>query len=208
MKAVLNLAYLFLSLSALACLAVAADAPVLKPPPGVKVAIIMFEDMQCPSCAANYPVVEEAGKSHGVPVLLRDFPLGPGHPWSFEAAVWARFFDGQSEALGRNFRAYIFKNQPQINPGNLIQFVQKFGNENHVRVPFAVDPEGTLKAKVTADRDLGLSLGVKNTPTVFVVSNTQSTQVDTIDNLSQIIEEVQKNAAPAPPAKSARKKAA
>jgi protein-disulfide isomerase len=208
MKAVLNLACLFLSLSALACLAVAADAPVLKPPPGIKVAIIMFEDMQCPSCAANYPVVQEAGKSHGVPVLLRDFPLGPSHPWSMDAAVWARFFDTKSEALGGNFRAYIFKNQPQINPGNLRQYVQKFGDENHVPLPFAVDPEGKLKAKVQADRDLGLSLGVKLTPTVFVVSNTQSTQVDTIDNLSQIIEEVQKKAAPAPPAKSAAKKKA
>jgi protein-disulfide isomerase len=207
MKAVLNLAYLFLSLSALACLAVAADAPVLKPPPGVKVAIFMFEDMQCPACAANYPVVEEAGKAHGVPVLLRDFPLGPSHPWSFDAAVWARFFDSKSEALGSNFRTYIFKSQPQINPGNLRQFVQKFGDDNHVPVPFAVDPEGKLKAKVEADRDLGKSLGVRTTPTVFVVSNTQSTQVE-IDNLSQVIEDMQKKAAPATPAKSAKKKAA
>jgi hypothetical protein len=206
MKAVLNLAYLFLVLSALACLGFGVDAPALKPPPGAKVAIVMFEDMECPSCALNYPVVEEAGRTHNVPVVLRDFPLGAAHPWSFDAAVWARFFDTKSDALGHEFRAYIFKNQPQIIPGNLRQYVQKFADENHVPLPFASDPEGKLKAKVQADRDLGISLGIKQTPTIFVVSNTESTQVDTLDHLSQIVEEMQKKVAPATPAKSAAKK--
>jgi protein-disulfide isomerase len=208
MKAVPKFAYLILGLFALACLGFAAEAPVLKPPPGTKVAVVMFEDMGCPSCAANYPVVEEAGKSHHVPVLLRDFPLGPSHPWSLEAAVWARFFDTKSEALGSDFRAYIFKNQPQINPTNLRQWVRKFGDENHVPLPFAVDPEGKLKAKVQADHELGMSLGVSQTPTVFVVSNTESQKVDSIDNLSQIIEDMQKKATPATPAKSTAKKKA
>jgi protein-disulfide isomerase len=206
MKAALNSAYLLLVLSALACLGFGVDAPALKPPPGAKVAIVMFEDMECPSCALNYPVVEEAGRTHNVPVVLRDFPLGASHPWSFDAAVWARFFDTKSEALGRDFRAYIFKNQPQIIPGNLRQYVQKFADENHVPLPFASDPEGKLQAKVQADRDLGMSLGIKQTPTIFVVSNTESTQVDTLDHLSQIVEEMQKKVAPATPAKSATKK--
>jgi protein-disulfide isomerase len=206
MKAVLKSAYLFLILAVLASLGFGVDAPVLKPPPGAKVAIVMFEDMQCPSCALNYPVVEETGRTHNVPVVLRDFPLGSAHPWSFEAAVWARFFDTKSDALGRDFRAFIFKNQPQIIPGNLRQYVQKFADENHVPLPFATDPEGKLKAKVLADHDLGMSLGIKSTPTIFVVSNTETTQVDTLDHLSQIVEEMQKKAAPAAPAKSGAKK--
>jgi protein-disulfide isomerase len=206
MKAVLNIAFLFLGLSALACLGSAAEAPVLKPPAGAPVAIVMFEDMECPSCALNYPVVEEAGRAHHVPVVLRDFPLGPSHPWSFDAAVWARFFDTKSDAVGRDFRAYIFKNQSQIIPGNLRQYVQKFADENHIPLPFAFDPEGKLKAKVQADHDLGMSLGVKQTPTIFVVSNTEMTQVDTLDHLSQVIEEVQRKVVPAAPAKSAAKK--
>jgi Thioredoxin len=211
MKAVLNLACLFLGLRALAGPGFGADASSLKPPPGAKVAIVMFEDMECPSCAFNYPMVEEAGRSHHVPVLLRDFPLGPSHPWSFDAAVWARFFDTKSDALGRDFRAFIFKNQPQIIPGNLRQYVQKFADDNHVPLPFAYDPEGKLKAKVQADHDLGLSLGLRETPTVFVVSNVESKKVDTLDqdHLSQIIEDVQKNAPATPaPAKAVSKKKA
>jgi len=202
MKAVSNLARALLIVSCLACLGIAADDSSLKPPPGAKVAIVMFEDMECPSCAANYPVVEEAGRTHHIPVLLRDFPLGPKHPWSFDAAVWARFFDSKSEQIGRDFRAYIFKNQPQITPANLRQYVEKFANDNKVALPFANDPEGKLKAKVQADHDLGLKLGVNSTPTIFVVSNTESHQVDRIENLSQVIEDVQKKVPAAPPVRS------
>ncbi len=213
MKAVLNFACVLLTVPALACFGFGADASSLKPPPGAKVAIVMFEDMECPSCAANYPLVEEAGKAHRVPVVLRDFPLGPNHPWSFEAAVWARFFDTKSEQTGRDFRAYIFKNQPQITPVNLRQWVEKFANDNHIPLPFAYDPEGKLKAKVQADHDLGVNLGIRQTPTIYVVSNTGAQQVDRIENLSPMIEDMQKKAgpaAPATPAKSAvhKKKAA
>ncbi len=206
MKALLKTVFVFLAVAAAAYPGFAADASSLKPPPGARVAIVMFEDMECPSCAANYPVVEEAGKAHNVPVLLRDFPLGPKHPWSFEAAVWARFFDTHSEQAGRDFRAYIFKNQPQITPGNLRQYVEKFANDNHTPLPFAYDPEGKLKAKVQADHDLGVSLGINQTPTIFVVSNTGSQQVDRVENLSQIIEDMQKKAPPATPAKSVASK--
>jgi protein-disulfide isomerase len=210
MKATLHSAFLFLAVLSLAGLGFAADASSLKPPPGAKVAIVMFEDMECPSCAANFPVVEQAGKAHNVPVVLRDFPLGPTHPWSFDAAVWARFFDTKSEALGRDFRAYIFKSQPQITPGNLRQYVQKFADDNHVPLPFISDSEGKLKAKVEADHDLGLRLGINQTPTIFVVSNTESQQVDKPEHLPQIIEDMQKKAGPATPAKTrtaAKKKA-
>jgi protein-disulfide isomerase len=206
MKAVLNVFYLLLAASVVACLAFAADGSGLKPPPGAKVAIVMFEDMECPSCAANYPLVEEAGKANHVPVVLRDFPLGPKHPWSFEAAIWARFFDTKSEETGRSFRAYIFKNQAQIAPGNLRQYVEKFGNDNHIPLPFAYDPEGKLKAKVQADHDLGMSIGINQTPTIFVVTNTESRQVEKVDQISQIVEEMQKKATPAAPTKAAATK--
>jgi protein-disulfide isomerase len=210
MKAVLHSAFLFLAVLTLAGLGLAADASSLKPPPGARVAIVMFEDMECPSCAANFPGVEQAGKAHNVPVVLRDFPLGPRHPWSFDAAVWARFFDTRSETLGRDFRAYIFKSQPLITPGNLRQYVQKFADDNHVPLPFVIDPEGKLKSAVQADHDLGLRLGINQTPTIFVVSNTGSQQVDTVEHLPQIIEDMQKKAGPATPAKTrttAKKKA-
>jgi protein-disulfide isomerase len=186
----------FSALMVLPLCAYAADGSSLKPPAGVKVAVVMFEDLECPSCAFNYPKVWDAANTHHVPVVLKDFPLGPSHPWSMEAAVWARFFDTQSEKMGEEFRGYIFRNQSAIYPSNLRQYVQKFADEKHVSVPFALDPGDKLKAKVTADHDLGVKIGITQTPTIFVVSNTESREVTQADQLGQIIEEVQRKAGP------------
>lgn len=193
--------FVILSLVTVSANLFAADGSSLKPPAGARVAIVMFEDMECPSCAFNYPTVEQAGESHNIPVVLRDFPLGPKHPWSFEAAVDARFFDTKSEKLGRDFRAYIFRNQPQINPNNLHEYVQKFADDNKVPLPFAIDPQGALKAKVDADHDLGMRIGINQTPTIFVVSNNGAQQVEKLEELNQVIEDMQKKAGPATPAK-------
>lgn len=182
---------------AFSVLGFSADASSLKPPPGAKVAVVMFEDMECPDCARAYPVVWEAAKAHHIPVVLHDFPLSK-HPWSFDAAVYARFFDAKSEKLGDDFRGYIFQNQPQITRDNLLQYVQKFADENKVPLPFAVDPLGKLKEKVQADYALGQRLGLEHTPTIFVIGNggpsTPFVEVVDRDQLSQIIEDMQKKA--------------
>ena len=38
------------------------DTSMLKPPPGVKVAIIEWEDLECPACAHAFPTVHAAGR--------------------------------------------------------------------------------------------------------------------------------------------------
>lgn len=187
----------------------AADASTLKPPPGAKVAIVMFEDLECPDCARAYPVVWQAAAAHKIPVVLHDFPL-PRHNWSFDAAVFARFFDTKSQKLGDDFRGYIFQNQPGITPQNLRQYVQKFADDNKVPLPFAIDPEGKLKEKVKADFALGQQIGLEHTPTIFVIGQGSPTtpfvEVVDRDKLSQIIEDMQKKAGPATPAKTTLKR--
>src|SRR5271157_4724980 len=75
-----------------AALAWAGDTSVLRPPKGSKVALLVFEDLQCPDCARAAPLLHEAAKKYNVPLVQYDFPL-PMHNWSFEAAVNARYFD-------------------------------------------------------------------------------------------------------------------
>ena len=181
-----------------------ADASSLKPPPGASVAVVMFEDLECPDCARAYPLVWDVANAHHVPVVLHDFPLSK-HPWSFEAAIYARFFDTKSQKLGNDFRGYIYKNQPQITLDNLRQYVQKFADDNKVPLPFAVDPEGKLKAKVQADYALGQRIGLEHTPTIFVIGNggpsTPFVEVVDRNQLTQIIEDMQRKAGPATPEK-------
>jgi len=204
MKFYLKSIITFLAVMAFSVAGFPADASSLKPPPGAKVAIVMFEDLECPDCARAYPVVWDAANAHHIPVVLHDFPLSK-HPWSFQAAIYARFFDTKSEKLGNDFRGYIYKSQPQITPDNLHQYIQKFADDNKVPLPFAVDPQGKLKEKVQADYALGQKIGLEHTPTIFVVgSGGPSTPfVEVVDRaqLSQIIEDMQKKAGPATPVK-------
>jgi protein-disulfide isomerase len=144
--------------------------PVLKPPKGAQVAIVVFEDLECPDCRRAAPLVEEAGKTYKIPVVRHDFPL-PFHKWSFDAAVIARYFDTHSKPLGNQYRDYIFEHQPEITPENLRSYSERFAADHKVDLPFVVDPQGKLAAAVVADRDLGKSIHLEHTPTIYVVSN-------------------------------------
>jgi protein-disulfide isomerase len=143
---------------------------VLRPPKGSQVAIIVFEDLQCPMCRRTAPLVEQASKTYKIPVVRHDFPL-PMHNWSYQAAVMARYFDTHSKALGNEFRDYIFENQLEVDPQNLRSFAEKFAAAHKVDLPFVLDPGGKLAALVNADRDLGKAIKLDHTPTVYIVSN-------------------------------------
>ncbi len=151
----------------------AQQAQILKPPKGSQLAIVVFEDLQCPQCRRMAPLVEQAAKTYKIPLVRYDFPL-PIHNWSFDAAVIARSFDGHSKQLGNEFRDYIFEHQLEITPQNLRGFAEKFAADHKAVLPFVVDPKGEFAAKVTADRDLGRRVGIQHTPTIYIVSNSRS----------------------------------
>ena len=143
--------------------------PALRPPKGAQVAIVVFEDLQCPQCRRVAPILEQASKTYKIPLIRHDFPL-PMHNWSYDAAVMARYFDGTSKDLGNEFRDYIFSNQLEINPQNLRGYAEKFAAEHKVGLPFVIDPQGKFAAEVNADRDVGKAIKLEHTPTVYVVS--------------------------------------
>ena len=130
------------------------DTPdsVFRPPKGSQVAIVVFEDLECPMCRRTAPLVQQASKTYKIPVIRHDFPL-PMHKWSYQAAVLARYFDTHSKALGNEYRDYIFENQLEINPTNLRSYAEKFAASHKVDLPYIVDPQGKLAAEVNADRD-------------------------------------------------------
>jgi len=83
----------------------------------------------------------------------------------------AHYFDSHSKQLGIDFRDYIFEHQPEIFPTNLRQFAEKFAAEHKVDLPFVIDPQGKFAAEVNAERELGKSLQLDHTPTIYVVSS-------------------------------------
>src|SRR5258708_13828334 len=98
--------------------------PALRPPKGAQVALVVFEDLQCPDCRRAAPLVEEAARTYKIPVVRHDFPL-PMHNWSYDAALIARYFDTRSNQLGNDFRDYIFLHHPETTPPTLRTFPSK-----------------------------------------------------------------------------------
>ena len=169
------------------------DASALKPPAGARVAIVEFEDMECPDCARANPLLKEAAAKYNIPWVRHDFPL-PMHNWSFQAAVNARFFDTKSIALGNDYRDYIFSNQISIEtPAQLQEFTQHFADAHKIAMPFAVDPMGKLTQEVKADYALGQRIGIEHTPTIWVVTDASHAApfVEVVDRskLYQIIDQ-------------------
>jgi protein-disulfide isomerase len=146
-----------ISALALLCLPVLAqDAPeALRPPKGAQLALVVFEDLQCPQCGRTAPLLVQASKTYKIPLVQHDFPL-PMHNWSFDAAVLARYFDTHSKEIGNAFRETVFAHQLEINPQNLHGFAEKFAK---------------LAGLIRADKDLGISLHIEHTPTIWVVSS-------------------------------------
>jgi Thioredoxin len=163
---------------ALFCLAAAVyaraqfhDTPALHPPAGSRVAIIEFSDMECPACAQANPLLAAAAAKYKIPWVHHDF-LIPFHRWSFNAAVKARWFDTKSKALGEQYRAAVFANQPNIfNMEMLSEFTENFARSHGVAMPNMIDPQGKLAADVQADNALGRLTGITQTPTVFIVTS-------------------------------------
>ena len=169
------------------------DTSMIKPPPGAKVAIYEFEDMECPACAHAFPVVHQAIDHYKIPLIRLDFPLGPTHPWSFEAAVDARYIqDKISPKTAEEYRGAVFAAQLSIaTKDDLANFTRKFFQSHGGQMPFVVDPSGQFAKEVKDDRALGDKLGVSETPTILVCTDHSWVQVTSDTQLYQVIDSLE-----------------
>lgn len=146
------------------------DPSALKPPPGARVAIVEFADLECPDCARANPLLRDAVANYKIPWVRHDFPL-PFHAWSQQAAVNARWFDTRDRKLGEAYRDQLFANQSSIvDLAGLRRFTEKFAADHKIALPFAIDPQGKLLAEVKADYALGQRIGIEHTPTIWIVT--------------------------------------
>lgn len=176
-----------------------ADGSQVQLPDGIDLAMVIFEDLQCPDCARTHPQLLKAAEALGVPVVIRDFPI-PRHAWAFPAAILARWFATKSPALGVEFRTFIFQNQSDIRPDNLRRFGEQFAGQHQLQLPSDVDPDGTLQALVQADFDLGLQIKLQYVPLMFVVSRhgseSRAVEVTDLATLGEVVERMRKGSGP------------
>ena len=171
------------------------DTAILKPPPGVKIAVLEWEDLECPACAHAFPIVhtvlnDYAKKGINIPLVRRDFQI-PGHIWSHQASLYARYLqDKVSVDLATEYRREVFASQYRIaSQDDLARFTQQFFAAHGKQVPFVIDPTGQFEKEVNADKDLGVKLGVGHTPTIVVVTPTKWIEVADVNYLGDAIEQ-------------------
>jgi protein-disulfide isomerase len=164
------------------------DTSALKPPPGAKIAIVEFEDLECPYCAMAAPQVRGTAKQYGIPVVHHDFLISYHH-WSRAAAIYARYLeDNVSSKTAEDFRLDVFKRQNMIaSREDLQRFANQWFQTHGYAMPFVLDPAGKCAAQVQADCDLSARMGLGHTPTIVVVTAKKWIEVRDVDKLQDAI---------------------
>jgi protein-disulfide isomerase len=146
------------------------DASALRPPAGSRVAIVEFEDLECPHCGYAAPMVRAAAEKHHIPYLHHDFPIHVGVWWSLSAAITARILeDTVSPQMAEQFRLDVYSNQTSIvTEEDLSKFTQQWFAKHKLGQPFTMDPK--FREEVMADAALAQKLGLAGTPAIFVVT--------------------------------------
>ncbi|MDP9050016.1 MAG: DsbA family protein [Acidobacteriota bacterium] len=186
------------------------DTSAFKPPAGAKVAIIEWQDLQCPACAHAFPIVHQAVAHYNIPLEEKDFPL-PQHQvlGSLDGAVWARYLQVKvSPKVADEYRGAVFAAQTGItNKDDMIAFTRRFFQSHSLQMPFVADPSGELMKEIQTDKVLGEKVGVNQTPTIIVCSAKEWVHVTDVSLLYQAIDQVMAKAGAAAPAKAASAKA-
>jgi protein-disulfide isomerase len=181
------------------------DTSILKPPPGQKIAILEWEDLECPACAHAFPIVHTAIKQYNIPLVRRDFQI-PGHQWSHEASLYARYLEDKvSPDMATDYRRQVFASQFRIaSKDDLNRFTQQFFQSHGKQIPFVLDPTGQLEKEVTSDKDLGLKIGLNETPTIVVATQHGWIQVRDVMDLDAAIDKAKQMVASEPVARKTK----
>lgn len=152
------------------------DSPTLGAP-NAAVTIAEFLDPECETCASFAPVVKKMVAQYDgkVRLVIRYMPL---HPNSIPAA---NFLEAAGEQ-GKYWEAQeiLFRNQPEwgerhgappsAQPANVPELLEKYAKEAGLdveKVKTAVK-QNQFQAKLDRDKRDGQTLGVRQTPTLFI----------------------------------------
>jgi protein-disulfide isomerase len=140
-----------------------ADAPIQ---------VVEFSDLECPHCKASQPVIEKLeGDFPQVRFVFQQFPLPPSlHPWAMKAALYADCAGQMNKDAFWKYVDSVFDNQGGIAlataDDKLKELAAAAGYDAQKISACAASPE--TEARVKKSLDLGQSLNVSQTPTVFV----------------------------------------
>jgi protein-disulfide isomerase len=158
-----------------------ADAPVM---------IVEFSDLQCPHCKEANPTIEKLlTENQNVRFVFQNFPL-PSHNWAQKAAAYNDCVARASNDVVWKFISSVYEAQADITVENADQKLTELADKTGVKgadiAACAAKPE--TQTRVEASINLGKSLDVNSTPTLFVNGRPVGVSANNYDVLKQLVD--------------------
>jgi protein-disulfide isomerase len=149
----------------------AADGPAQGPQKPV-IQFVEFSDLECPHCKAAQPIVEKLVSDFPqVRFTFQQFPLPASmHPWAMKAAEYADCVGRLDPGAFWKYIDAVFENQGGIAAATADDKLKEFATTLGLDAQKISTCTGLpqTEAKVKKSMDLGQSLDVTQTPTMFV----------------------------------------
>jgi len=159
-------------------------------PANAPVLLVEFTDLQCPHCKeANPTIARLLNENSNIRFVSQLFPL-PSHNWATKAAAYAECVGGASNEAYWKFVDGFFDLREKITAVNsdvkLTGIADNSGVKGSDIAACSVKPE--TQTRVDASLNLGKSLGVNSTPTLFVNGRPVGVGNNNYDALKQLVD--------------------
>ena len=154
------------------------------------VEIVEFSDFECPHCKKAQPKLEQLmNESPNARLVFENFPLSNIHKWADLAADYADCIARSNPDKFWKFFHSVFDQQEQITDetaaNKLSAFATDAGIDAAATATCANSPE--TKARVNQQYELGVSVGVNATPTLFLngrkIENVNDTPIEVLKQM-------------------------
>jgi protein-disulfide isomerase len=156
------------------------------------VKLLVFGDFECPYCKAEASTLRQqvpAAFPGKVRVYFMDFPLDSIHPWARPASIAGRCVLRQSSDAFWKYHDWIYDQQTEISPDNFNSKLMDWAGKNGVdavQLGRCADSKAT-EAEVNRTQQIGQSIGVDATPTLFLNGRKLVDQMAQWQTLQQLI---------------------
>lgn len=154
------------------------------------VEIVEFSDLQCPHCKEANPTIEKLlTENSNIHFVYQNFPL-PSHNWAEKAAEYGDCVGRASNEAFWKFVDGVFAAQEQITAENADEKLTGIADQSGVKggdiAACAAKPE--TQSRVQASIELGKSLDVNSTPTLFLNGRPVGVSGNNYDVLKQLVD--------------------
>ena len=159
-------------------------------PASAPVTVVEFSDLQCPHCKDAAPTIEKLlTDDPDIHFVFQNFPL-PMHNWAMKAAEYADCVGRSSNDAFWKYISGVYAAQSDITAENADQKLTELADSSGVNgkdiSACAAKPE--TQSRVEASVNLGKSVDVNATPTLFINGRPVGVNGNNYDVLKQIVD--------------------